>query len=250
MTPLLPALMALLAASAAAQEFVLPPLDPRQTLAACLAQDTDVRNYVHSYDRDDEARVEFQRLYAAYSAMVVKRRNEGWSNGGAFGLGNLATNASNAMDRYGSAWWLPWKNPPQWDESRTKLEELIAKTRVDLAHARTAEERARIKAQQEEYETFANGRFGVCNDWQHETADALRRAGPQKFTVRETAIDGATSSTSHAYVLVCPRADDSHCVAFDPWKRGLPELFTDNEAARGPSHAHGCFTDAPPPGAR
>ncbi len=239
-------LLVVLALPAGAQEeHVLPQLDPQQTLDFCLGHDSDVRNYVHGYYNDDAARAEFQRLYAAYSAMVVKRRNEGWSNGG---LGNLTTNAGNAMDRYGSAWWLPWKNPPQWDESRTKLDELIAQTRVDLAHAQTPQDQATIKARLDNYETFANGRFGVCNDWQHETAEILRRAGTSKFSVNETALDGPTSGTSHAYVLVCPQSDRTHCVAFDPWKRGLPELFTDNEAARGPSRAVGCFTNDRPPG--
>ena len=244
MTLLVPLLAALLAAPSQAEELVLPELDPAQTLAACLANDTDVRNYVHGYYRDDDAREEFKRLYAAYARTVVKRRNEGWSNGE---VGNFKTNWINAWQRYRVL--ALFENAPQWDESRTRLEALIDQTKRKAAAAQGPEKEALLK-QLAEYQEFAAGRFGVCNDWQHEVAASLRSAGPRRFVVRETMNEGSNASTSHAYVLVCPQSDAAHCVAFDPWKHGTPELYTDTAIARGPNEAHGCFTDAPPPGAR
>lgn len=244
MTLLVAALASLLAAPAAAQELALPDLDPGQTLAACLANDTDVRNYVHAYYRDDESRLEFQRLYDTYTRTVVKRRNEGWSHGE---LGNFKTNWLNAWQRYHLL--ALFENAPQWDESRTSLDGLIEKTQRKADAAQGPEKDALLK-QLAEYKEFSAGRYGVCNDWQHEVAASLRAAGPRKFVVRETMNQGANASTSHAYVLVCPQSDGAHCVAFDPWKHGTPELYTDNAIARGPNDADGCFTRQPPPGVR
>lgn len=218
MRPLFLLLAAALAAPAAALDQLDASYEPSEAVGVCLGGYPDLRQWVHAYD--EETREEFYSMYRAYAAMVLRRRNEGWSNGN---LGNLRTN-------------LGGRHALQWENSRTALER-----ERDQLRTNGSPEAA------QEIEEALNARFGTCNDWARETQDTLRGLKSKKFEIHDRVKDGmlGTGMGAHAFTLVCPRGiTRDRCIGFDPWKNGLPELYKGTELESSGTRARGCFADS------
>ena len=240
---LLPAVLFLLAAPAAAQQPRYP------LLAQCLGNETGVRRWYHALS--PEAQDSFEALYAEYAALVRRNKEDGWSNGW---RGNLWTNVRNDFSAHPVLGL--FKSAVNYTDSRTKLvEEALPQAEANLA---TAERNAaaapnsavhanglRLARQRvEELREYAAQKAGTCSDWATEVKFVLSRVPQPHFAIDtevSVAVGALGDSGSHMYAKVCPKAG-GECVVLDPWKRGYPELTTAAEQARGVSNANSCFS--------
>lgn len=236
MRPLFLLLAAALAAPAAALDDMDASYEPSEAVGVCLAGHPDLRQWVHAYE--EEQQQEWYGLYRDYAALVRDRRNAGWSNGN---MGNFVTNWSR--DGQG----------PHWNYSYTEITKEIDRLKQLHAAEERPERRAEFEREIRKMEESRDGRFGTCNDWSREVFGALNRKKPTHFVIHEGVRDGTQllgqNIGAHAYTLVCPKFNGSvkmdRCIAFDPWKNGLPELYKGEDMQRsGPSGAQGCFASA------
>lgn len=257
-----PLIFLFLAAGPAASQVPEEPADiagaparPSETLGPelglCLGSQRGVREFYHALTAAEK--VSFNALYAAFRDNVALRNSQGWTHDWA---GNFWTNTRNGIIDHG---WLKGLVKPSlsWAESRRALEASAARLAEhalpEAEAAAAADPGSRSKAnhlrllreQHEDLQKMLRHGFGTCGDWALDTYDAVLRVPQEHFSIEKRGMilnARLGDSGAHAFVRVCRKSGGSPCIVLDAWKRGLPELVTDAEIAKGPSKADSCFS--------
>lgn len=236
-------LAVLVAAALSAQDMT----QPSRGMQACLSNASAASTF---YGRLTPAgKTKFNEMYNAYAAMVQKRKSEGWTNGGALGMGNQITNFRRSFQVLGVAKTLDPTAPFRGKSSvapiptaQVTLERQVAALEQEFQNA-SAARRWEILDQLTVIRKERDLPRGVCEDWAKETTATLKPIAGGEFSVEWHEI----SRGGHAVTFV-KNAETGGCIALDPWYRGLPELVSCGEAEEIRAQDTGsCFAVYPPP---